>query len=52
MRKYHLTGIKFDEAYIVEEYFVGRLKGKNIFYAYKISEDIKSHSFLEIKSLK
>lgn len=52
MRRYHLNGIKFDEAYIVEEYFVARIKNKNVFYAFKINEDIKSHSFIEIKSLK
>jgi hypothetical protein len=31
---------------------LARLKGKNIFYAYKITEDVKSYSFIEIKSMK
>lgn len=37
MKKYHLNGLRFDEAYIIEDYFVARLKNKNIFAAYKIS---------------
>lgn len=52
MKKYHLNGYKFDEAYITEEHFVARLKGKNVFYAFRITEDIRSHTFIEIKSMK
>lgn len=37
MKKYHLNGLRFDEAYIIEDYFVARLKNKNIFAAYRIS---------------
>ncbi len=36
MKKYHLRNFKFDEAYIVDNYYLGRLKGKNTFYAFKI----------------
>ena len=46
MKKYHLYGYKFDEAYITEQHFVARLKGKNIFYAFKITQDIRSHYFV------
>lgn len=52
MKKYHVNGLKFDEGYIIDDYFAARLKGKNIFYAFKITEDIRSHTFVEIKSLK
>lgn len=52
MRKYHLVGIKFNESYIVDDYFVGRLKDTNLFHAYKITEDIRSHTFIEIRSMK
>lgn len=52
MKKYHLYGHKFDEAYIVEDYFVARVKGNNVFYAFKATEDIKSHTYIEIKSSK
>ena len=37
MKKYHLQGHKFDEAYIVEDYFVARAKGKNVFYGFKVT---------------
>lgn len=46
IKKYHLNGFKFDESYIVDEYFLGRLKGKNIFYGFKITEDIRSHTYI------
>ena len=52
MKKYHLTGYKFDESYIVEDYFVARLKGRNVFYAFKHTEDMQSHRYIEIKSSK
>jgi len=52
MRKYHLHGHKFDEAYIVEDYFVGRVKGRNVFYSFKVTGDIKSHTYVEIKASK
>lgn len=52
MKKYHLIGFKFDESYIVDDYFLARIKGQNIFNAYKITEDIKSHTFIQIKSMK
>ena len=31
---------------------MGRLKDKNIFAAYKVTEDIRSHTYIEIKSMK
>lgn len=31
---------------------MARLRGRNIFYAFKINEDVRTHSFIEIKSLK
>ena len=37
MKKYHLLGCRFNEAYILEDYFVGRLKDQNIFAAYKMT---------------
>lgn len=52
MKKYHLTGFKFDESYIVDDYFLGRLKGKNIFLGFRITEEIRSHTYVEIKSMK
>ena len=52
MRKYHLSGLKFDEGYIVDAYFLARLKNSNTFYAFNISEDIRPHAFIEVKSLK
>lgn len=32
--KYHLRDYKFDEGHICQGYFIGRLKGKNIFNCY------------------
>lgn len=52
MKKYHINGYKFDEAYIVENYFLARLKGKNTFCAFNITEDIQSHRYIEVKSSK
>ena len=52
MKKYHMHGHKFDESYIVEDYFLARAKGRNVFYAFKVTEDIKSHTYVEIKSSK
>jgi hypothetical protein len=46
MKKYHVNGLKFDEGYIIDDYFAARLKGRNIFYAFKITEDIRSHTFV------
>ena len=52
MRKCHLHGLKFDEAYIVRNYFLARMKGQNIFYAFDISQDVRTHSFIEIKTMR
>lgn len=52
IKKYHLRDYKFDEAYILNNYFLARLKGTNTFYGFKIDEDIRGHTFLEIKCQK
>lgn len=49
IKRYHLRNYKFDEGYILNNYFLARLKGTNNFYAFKVDEDIKDHTFFEIK---
>ena len=46
MRTQHLLGMKFDEAYIVGNYFLARLKHQNIFHAFDLNEDIRTHRFI------
>ena len=46
--KFHLREYKFDEGHIAQNYFIGRLKNKNIFYCYLLPSDIKSYIFIEI----
>ena len=52
IKKYHLRDYKFDEAYILGNYFLARLKGSNTFYGFRIDQDIRGHTFLEIKCQK
>lgn len=52
MRKVHLHGLKFDEAYVVRNYFLARVKSQNTFYAFDISQDVRTHSFIEIKTMR
>ena len=46
--RYHLRDYKFDEGHIAQGYFIGRLRGRNIFNAYLLSTDIKSYIYIEI----
>lgn len=46
--RYHLREYKFDEGHILQGYFVGRLKAKNVFYCYELKSEIKSYIFVEI----
>jgi hypothetical protein len=43
--RYHLREYKFDEGHIAQGFYIGRLKGKNIFYCYLLNSDIKSYIF-------
>jgi hypothetical protein len=46
IKRCHLRGYKFDEAYILNNYFLARLKGTNTFYGFRIDDDIRVHTFL------
>lgn len=40
---------KFDEYHIADCYFIGRLHASNTFYAFDITQDIRTHQFIELK---
>jgi hypothetical protein len=52
IKKSHLRDYRFDESYILSNYFLARLKGTNTFYGFRTDQDIRSHTFVEVKCLK